>query len=1145
MDDGPNTQAPQITKELLRELGDWRVDKEGRALAEAGKVSNLQFTPPILSGVVIGFGGSTANARLKIGVGKCEVDNLCSCRQAREQGTICAHVVALVHAYLNKDIPAASEQSVTRPPKPQPVPRFKRIAREDALPAGQPLELAVLLPLEFSRSWKSGQMRIILEGSINGGPLRPFATIPVQPEVPYIVGESDETLLSIVEKLNGSRVPPMWILKQQDFDSFFQALAVHPRVMLGKRSALRVRDTQDRPKVFLDLQANGELKVKLAQVKKGNSESLGSWSFDGAVLERTNPLPAAYQVLMHGVRTLSRADLTRFYDQELPALESLAEVVCNEAFDRLEFKPVTPRIRATLDGVLTGLSVKLEAVYGDNTYSLQGAPLVGRTANHGGVSVPLAALDQRTTASGTLTPPCSVNPRYDWLPDPSNPFHYWTRDTTVENRAQREVVAAGFEPNQRWPELYTLNSENRAGSFLANILPKWRAKWDVVFGDRMHAFLGKCEIIEPEIAIRSTGNDWLSLDVSFKNGRGEPSLTTSDVQQLLQKGVSHQKLASGRLALVPTQSVQEFQDVIFDCQAEQTETGIKIGRRFGSYLSESLQEGRWKIASRSNWQPPTIVTELQEAKLPSGLEELLRPYQRTGVNWLHHLAKNGMAGILADEMGLGKTIQALAYLEARKQNHSDHANPNPSPNLSPKGRGISLSCPAEPASSAREGRDLANGGHISSPLGGEDKGEGCRSITPRKPSLVICPTSLVTNWQSESARFTPSLKTLLLHGPNRQSLFAEIAGHDLVITSYALLRRDIEAYAKLEFDTVLLDEAQHIKNRFSQNAQAVKSLRADRRFVLTGTPMENSLYDLWSIFDFLMPGYLGPATEFKDRYETPITKSGDESVLRRLRQRLRPFVLRRTKAEVARDLPAKIEQVTLCEMSEEQKSVYQAILEQGRREVFEHAGKGGQAQQRMAVLTTLTRLRQACCHLDLLPRVEEKRWSEPSAKLEMCMELIEEAMSGNHRVLVFSQFVKLLRLVETALREQEILHCYLDGSTVERASEVKRFQESPGIPVFLISLKAGGTGLNLTGADTVIHFDPWWNPAVEDQATARAHRIGQANIVTSYKLIAQGSVEEKIVRLQEKKKDLVARALTSDEAFAQNLTWEELQGLLE
>jgi len=452
----------------------------------------------------------------------------------------------------------------------------------------------------------------------------------------------------------------------------------------------------------------------------------------------------------------------------------------------------------------------------------------------------------------------------------------------------------------------------------------------------------------------------------------------------------------------------------------------------------------------------------------------LRTYQHTGVAWLQHLGANGLGGILADEMGLGKTVQALAWLATR-----------------PSG----------------------------------------------KPSLVVCPTSLVFNWQAEAARFTPGLKTLVLHGTDRQARFVEVTGHDLVITSYALLRRDIEQYAAWEFDTVILDEAQHIKNRFSQVAQATKALRASRRFVLTGTPMENSLDELWSIFDFLMPGYLGPAKEFRDRYEIPITQTQDAAARRRLRQRLRPFVLRRTKAEVAPELPPKIEQVTYCEMSAEQQAVYQAILEQGRREAFQ---EDSESKRRLAVLVTLTRLRQACCHLGLLP--DQKEWTEPSAKLELCLELLDEAISSGHRVLLFSQFTTMLQCIAASL---PVKYCYLDGSTRDRAGEVRRFQESTDIPVFLISLKAGGTGLNLTGADTVIHFDPWWNPAVEEQATARAHRIGQTNIVTSYKLIARGSVEEKIVRLQEQKKDLIANTLTTNEALMQSLTWDELQGLLE
>jgi superfamily II DNA or RNA helicase len=1057
----PNNQ-PQITPELLRDLGDWRASKEGRSLAESGCVLGVEFNPPLLQGTVR-VSGATVRARLKIAPGVFGIENLCSCRQAQRDGTICSHVVALVHAYLNRDKPRPVALKPPTAPQAEPpaktsavsAPPLKRLPREDAPPESQTLELAVALPVDLAKAWRAGAIQVVMKGSVNGGQFKPLDVVPHQPAAPYIVSDTDEQLITATERICGG-VVGLWQLATNDFDLFFNSISGHPRVTRGTQQKLDVRGGEAQPELFLDLQPSGELKMRLAEFSTRQGEALGAWVFDGAVLEQANPLPPAYRALAHGEVTLSREEFARFYERELPALEQHARLVLNDAFAKLQFASRAPRIRATLEGALMGLTVQLEATYDDKAFPLRAQP--GKDAE----------------------------PKREWFPDASHPLRYWTRDLAAEKRAQQQVLAVGFAPSERWPELYALVGENRVCHFLANELRQWRARWDVVLGERMGNFLRRCEVIEPEVAVTSSDEDWLAVDVQFRNAAGAPALSLADVQRMLQRGVSHERMADGRIALVPTAAVEELQEVIYDCQAEQSGGALKLGRRFGAYLDEALREGPWNISSRSNWQPPPRLEALRELALPDRFRQLLRPYQATGVNWLHFLGENGLAGILADEMGLGKTLQTLVYLSLRKS--------------------ADVAC---------------------------------------KPSLVICPTSLVTNWQAEAARFTPELRTLVLHGPRRHAAFASIGEHDLVITSYALLRRDLEQYAAMEFDTVVLDEAQHIKNRFSQNAQAAKSLRAARRFVLTGTPMENSLYDLWSIFDFLMPGYLGPATEFRDRYETPITKGGDEAALRRLRQRLRPFVLRRTKAEVARDLPAKIEQVTLCEMSDEQKAVYQAILEQGRREVFEFAGKGGEAQRRLAVLTALMRLRQACCHLDLLPSAGEKRWSDPSAKLDMGLELIEEARDGGHRVLVFSQFVRFLKLIEAVLNERAIRYCYLDGSTVDRAGVVQRFQESPNIPVFLISLKAGGTGLNLTGADTVIHFDPWWNPAVEDQATGRAHRIGQSNIVTSYKLIARGSVEEKIVRLQERKKELIASTLTSDETFAQGLTMEELQGLLE
>lgn len=465
------------------------------------------------------------------------------------------------------------------------------------------------------------------------------------------------------------------------------------------------------------------------------------------------------------------------------------------------------------------------------------------------------------------------------------------------------------------------------------------------------------------------------------------------------------------------------------------------------------------------------------------LEKVLRPYQTEGVAWLEFLRSNRFGGILADEMGLGKTLQTLAFLQS-VQNRTESAN--------------------------------------------------------RLPSLIVCPTSLVFNWVNEAARFTPGLKVLALHGPKRQEQFEEVSNSDLVITSYALIRRDAELYRQFEFEAAVLDEAQHIKNRQTQNAQAVKMIQARHRFVLTGTPIENSVLDLWSIFDFLMPGYLGAAKDFKERYEVPITKEKNSEAQKRLSRRIRPFLLRRLKRDVAKDLPEKIEQVSFCELSADQQEVYQQLLESSRQEISSAVSEQGLQRSRMIMLTALLRLRQACCDLRLL-KLQNASESN-SSKLELFNELLQEVIDGGHRVLVFSQFVEMLQILKQSLEEEKIQYCYLDGSSTERGKIVQQFQ-SGNIPVFLISLKAGGVGLNLSAADTVIHFDPWWNPAVEAQATDRAHRIGQTRVVTSYKLITRGTVEEKILHLQNKKRELIDATLAGEEQFTNSLTWEELQDL--
>lgn len=683
-----------------------------------------------------------------------------------------------------------------------------------------------------------------------------------------------------------------------------------------------------------------------------------------------------------------------------------------------------------------------------------------------------------------------------WLSDPAVPTRYSTRDLAAEHAAQSELRRAGFiGPDTQGR--YQLTGQNQVLAFFARVYPRLKQSWDVTLEERLERSTAqKLEWIEPRFQVTPSGERWFDLDVSFAASSGE-RFSAAEMQRLVLSGQSHARLKNGKLALIDTGAVEELQEVLLDCAPEQHSAGYRLRNNQAGFLDATLRrELGWRLEAPPQWRE-RAARQSGEAHLETpALEELdavLREYQKRGVAWLWFLRENQFGGILADEMGLGKTLQTLAYLQV--------------------------------AVRAAKRAACAGGSSV------------------RLPSLVICPTSLVFNWEAEARKFTPELAVLAVSGSQRSALFERIPDADLVVTSYALMRRDADFYKDFEFDTVILDEAQHIKNRQTQNAQAVKAVRAQHRIVLTGTPLENSVLDLWSIFDFLMPGYLGTAADFRERYELPVARERNSEAQARLARRVRPFLLRRLKRDVAQDLPERIEQVSYCDLTDDQRAAYQQILEISRREVLEQAGAQGTAKSRMAVLNALLRLRQICCDLRLL-KLEGVNPATASGKLDLFGELLEEVLDGGHRVLVFSQFVQMLALLKERLSSEGIGYCYLDGATSNRAEVVQQFQSSASIPVFLISLKAGGVGLNLTGADTVIHFDPWWNPAVEAQATGRAHRIGQTRVVTSYKLITRGTVEEKILNLQARKRELLSEVLSGEEALAEALTWEEIEELL-
>jgi superfamily II DNA or RNA helicase len=469
----------------------------------------------------------------------------------------------------------------------------------------------------------------------------------------------------------------------------------------------------------------------------------------------------------------------------------------------------------------------------------------------------------------------------------------------------------------------------------------------------------------------------------------------------------------------------------------------------------------------------------RDAKPPRGFKATLRPYQCEGLAWLNFLGNAGLGGILADDMGLGKTVQVLAHILAEKQ----------------RGR-------------------------------------------LKQPALVVAPTSLVSNWRDESARFAPGLKVLVLHGPQRADVYPMIAQHNVVITSYPLLPRDEERLREARFSLLVLDEAQAIKNPRSQAAQVVRSIPAARRLAMTGTPLENHLGELWAQFDAVEPGLLGSERQFTKLYRTPIEKHGDSDRQQRLNRRIGALLLRRRKQDVLTDLPDKTEIVHRLELEDQQRNLYETLRLAQHQRVQQAVKERGLSQSGIIVLDALLKLRQACCDPRLV-KLPSARRIKQSAKLDALLELLDGLLAEGRRVLLFSQFTEMLALIEGALQKRKIAHQTLTGQTTarERSALVKRFQAGD-VPVFLISLKAGGVGLNLTAADTVIHYDPWWNPAVEAQATDRAHRIGQDKAVFVYRLICTGTVEEKIQALQARKADL-AQAVLDGGGASQRLRFDE------
>ncbi len=687
------------------------------------------------------------------------------------------------------------------------------------------------------------------------------------------------------------------------------------------------------------------------------------------------------------------------------------------------------------------------------------------------------------------------------------------RREDAENRALAALAGSGLQKVPPYtlhtfgstPEgIYGLASESAWPGFMQHAITELRqAGWQVEFPENFRHHV--IDIDDWEADLVETENGWFDLDMGIvvegqrlplapllaalfkRDARWLDSLALSNIPD--EEGVEL-LTPSGRRLRAPAARLKPLASTLIDLFDGFTGGNTLRLSRFDAPRLKALSSdlSRWQFRGESDIMALAerllAAQGIRDVPTPAGLGLQLRPYQEEGLAWLQFLREHQLSGILADDMGLGKTAQTLAHLLVEKE-----------------------------------------AGRLD------------------KPALIILPTSLIFNWKTEAARFAPALSVLSLHGPERKARFAEIPEHDVVLTTYPLLWRDAEELMQHSYHLLILDEAQTVKNAQSQSAEAVRKIDARHRLCLTGTPLENHLGELWSQFDFLLPGFLGSSKQFTRFWRTPIEKQADTRRRELLARRIRPFILRRKKEDVAQELPPKTIIVRSIELEGGQRDLYETVRAAMDAKVRDEIASKGFARSQIVILDALLKLRQVCCDPRLV-KANAARKVKERAKLDLLMAMLPELVDEGRRILVFSQFTSMLALIEDELNAAGIPYALLTGDTVDRESAIRSFQDGQ-VPIFLISLKAGGVGLNLTTADTVIHYDPWWNPAVENQATDRAHRLGQDKPVFVYKLIVSGSIEEKILALQERKAELAAGILSEDHTVDVKFGTDDLAALFE
>ena len=665
-----------------------------------------------------------------------------------------------------------------------------------------------------------------------------------------------------------------------------------------------------------------------------------------------------------------------------------------------------------------------------------------------------------------------------------------TRNAIQENEVLDTFVQTGFMLDSANARLVLANDE-KIYNFLSKEIEDYMKKFEVLVAkDFKKKDIKKIKI--KSIGVKIENN---LLDINLEDFK----FNIYEIKDIINKYKLKRKfykLKDGTyISLEKNNSLDFLENVVDNIEIDYVnpeEGTIKLPIYRAMYLEKLFKEMNNTNIQKNEYYKK-MISEIEDrhidinTKIPKKLNTELRTYQKIGYKWLKTLEQYKMGGILADDMGLGKTVQVLTVILSYIQENKEKA----------------------------------------------------------KNSIIVCPSSLTLNWYNEIQKFTPTIKTLVISGDylERKRKIETINNYQIVITSYDSLKRDIDLYTQYNFKYIVADEAQYIKNNNTKNSKAVKLINAETKFALTGTPIENSLSELWSIFDFIMPGYLYKYKKFKELYEIPIIKNQDEEKMNKLKKQIEPFILRRTKSEVLTELPDKTVTILSNEMKEEQYSIYMSYMAQARDEIMYQIDMKGFEKSQIKILSLLMRLRQICCH----PKLFLSEYTGESSKLNQCIEIIQDAVWGEHKILLFSSYTSMFEIIEEQLKKLKINYLKLTGQTKvgERIKLVDEFNTNKNIKVFLISLKAGGTGLNLTGADMVIHYDPWWNLSAENQATDRTYRIGQKKNVQVYKLITKNSIEEKIYELQQKKAKLIDNMLSTDATFISKLSKDDIMALFE